>query len=229
MKDLMKKRYSKEKSCLAVMIVFMIGVLCVSTAGAVPWDETINGGGDAGDLPASAQVVSGSGALGSIIGEIAEDNDVDMYQIFITGGGIFSATTVGGSSIDTRLFLFDENGLGVYANDNYSGTSQSTLPSGPTTSGIYYLAIATYDNTPNAENGFLIFPLMAGSNVVGPSGVGGSSPIGSWTNDGYNSGTYTIALTGAEFVPDAPTSIPEPSTLILLASGLIGFIRFGKR
>jgi hypothetical protein len=33
----------------------------IASAGAQTWDETANGGGDAGDLPATAQVVSGSG------------------------------------------------------------------------------------------------------------------------------------------------------------------------
>jgi hypothetical protein len=32
----------------------------IASAGAQTWDETANGGGDAGDLPATAQVVSGS-------------------------------------------------------------------------------------------------------------------------------------------------------------------------
>lgn len=35
-------------------------VALTATAGAQTWDETANGGGDTGDLPGTAQVVSGN-------------------------------------------------------------------------------------------------------------------------------------------------------------------------
>ena len=70
-------------------------------------------------------------------------------------GDSFSATTVGGAGFDTQLFLFDDDGAGVargkVANDDSSGTFQSTLPTAPTPltnggtlsypPGVYYLAI----------------------------------------------------------------------------------------
>jgi hypothetical protein len=56
----------------------------IASAGAQIWDETANGGGDAGDLPATAQVVSGSGPLTAITGAISSSTrcgyvpDIDL-------------------------------------------------------------------------------------------------------------------------------------------------------
>jgi hypothetical protein len=89
----------------------------MASAGANTWDETADGGGDAGDLPATAQVVSGSGPLTAITGNLGA-SDVDMYQIIICDPLIFEATTVGGATFDTQLWLFDLNGNGVLHNDD---------------------------------------------------------------------------------------------------------------
>jgi hypothetical protein len=89
----------------------------IASAGAQTWDETANGGGDAGDLPATAQVVSGSGSLTAITGNLGA-SDVDMYQIIICDPLNFEATTVGGATFDTQLWLFDLNGNGVLHNDD---------------------------------------------------------------------------------------------------------------
>jgi hypothetical protein len=96
----------------------------IASAGAQTWDETANGGGDAGDLPATAQVVLGSGSLTAITGNLGA-SDVDMYQIIICDPLNFEATTVGGATFDTQLWLFDLNGNGVLHNDDD--------PVGPTT------------------------------------------------------------------------------------------------
>ena len=60
------------------------------------------------------------GPLTQITGTISSTTDRDMFEIFITGGGTFSATTVGtpGTVFDTQRYLFDSTGKGVYANDD---------------------------------------------------------------------------------------------------------------
>ena len=103
-------------------------------AGAIPWTEV----GDAGDLPATAQVPTGSGALSSIFGSIpsAGAADADMYRIHISTPLTFSATTVGtvglaGTQLEnTELFLFNAAGIGVYGRDDDPGTARTTLPAG---------------------------------------------------------------------------------------------------
>jgi hypothetical protein len=77
---------------------------------------------------------AGPGALTSISGTVSSGTDADMYQIFISSPGTFSATTVGtpGTLTDTQLFLFDASGFGVYANDDATTafTLRAHLPPG---------------------------------------------------------------------------------------------------
>ncbi|MFN4033817.1 MAG: hypothetical protein ACK4ME_09435, partial [Fimbriimonadales bacterium] len=77
--------------------------LCLS-AQAQTWYEQ----GDAGDLPETAQS-TGSGPIAEIQGSL-DANDVDMYAIYITDPANFSASTVGGATFDTQLWLFDADG-----------------------------------------------------------------------------------------------------------------------
>src|SRR5437016_4480378 len=57
-----------------------------SRAHAQTWNEA----GDAGDLPATAQVTTGAGALTSIHGNLASPSDVDMYCIHVPDpAGVF--------------------------------------------------------------------------------------------------------------------------------------------
>jgi hypothetical protein len=194
---------------VAALTVLVVGLLAFpAVALAVTWTEV----GDAGDLPSSAQVVTGEGPVTSISGTLSDANDEDMYALCLVGGKTFSARTHGSAVIDPQLFLFDAAGLGVYANDDDGPVlQQSALPAGhaltPTVPGIYYLAISAWNNDPVSSGG-RIFPDDPVSNnmAVGPTGPGGSSPISGWTNGGLAvsiaaGGGYTITLTGAEFVP----------------------------
>src|SRR5919201_1616449 len=53
------------------------------------------------------------------------------------------------------------------------------------------------------------------SGSIGPTGAGGGSPISGWTGlEGTSGrGTYTINVTGAEFV-SPPVAIPEAGTFL---------------
>jgi hypothetical protein len=173
----------------------------------------------------------GLGSLGSILGTIDRPTDVDMYLIYIDGGGTFSATTVGtgGSLADTALYLFDENGRGVYANDDAdNATKRSTLPAGgsltPVTAGFYYLAIAASGIAPiSSPTDNLIFPSFPFTGVFGPTGPGGGSAISDWRGTGAGTGSYTINLTGAQFAN------PEPGSLALVSCGLVVLFAHTRR
>ena len=206
----------------------LIALALTGTAHATSsWQEL----GEAGQTIPTAQVVEGSGQLDRISGDLG--GAADLYQIYITGGGDFSATTVGtgGSLFDSQLFLFDKNGFGIAGNDDAPGqwTLRSTLPAfnplTPVLAGVYYLGIAGYDYDPVSVSGE-IFPDWPFHSVSGPTGTGGANPLLTWSGFNFGYGTYNIDLTGAAFVP-AP--VPEPGTVILMGTGLIGIFMMRRK
>lgn len=85
-------------------------------------------------------------ALDSITGQLSNyqyANGVveDVYRINATAG--FSATTIGGTSLDTVLTLYDTLGNVVASNDDSGGTLQSTLAVDGLT-GEYLIGVSSY-------------------------------------------------------------------------------------
>jgi hypothetical protein len=159
--------------------------------------------GDAGDLPLIAQEPGPAGTLTSIEGASSSTGDRDMYKVCLRGGGTFSATTVDRAGFDTQLFLFDSQGLGVYANDDALGSLQSLLPAGhlltPQAAGVYYLAVTPFNWDPHSDTG----PIFPTGNVVGPTDTYGALPISGWSADDQLEGNaYTIALEGTRSCVD---------------------------
>jgi hypothetical protein len=166
--------------------------------------------GDAGDLPATAQDLTGAG-VDTINGTVADATDIDMYRVCVDGGGTFSASSVGGTSVDTQLFLFDPAGRGVYANDDQmEGVVQSLLPAGhgltPQSPGEYYLAVGAYNLDPLGADEPIFGP---GTGVVGPTGLGGGEPVSGWGGRPGGPGPYTLTLTGAQCAPPPDTTPPS--------------------
>lgn len=167
-------------------LVLMGLAASLGVAQAQLWTEV----GDAGDLPGTAQITVGSGALDFIGGFIgnnpaADGNDKDMYCIYIADPSLFSATTVGGSSLDTQLFLFNTGGFGVTFNDDHpgGGVLQSTIAGtflpGP---GHYYLAISRYDRDPVDATGAELWLDTPYDVERAPDGPGAGSPIFDWNS-----------------------------------------------
>ncbi|HEY9607212.1 MAG TPA: DVUA0089 family protein [Allocoleopsis sp.] len=192
-----------------------IGLQFGSKAGAIRVQASLSPGepfteiGDAGQLPATAQAAntqpSGT-ALSSISGRLSNQNDVDLFQIFLTGNQTFSATTVGstgsdfGGKLDTQLFLFNQDGTGIYVSNDVANGVESYLPSGrpltPAEPGLYYLGVSSFNNNPSSTAGAMFFPTFSGSES-GPYQP--KLPLSNWSNTGADSGSYTIHLTGAHF------------------------------
>lgn len=200
---------------LTVILAVWVGAVDPAM-GSVVWVEV----GDAGRLPTSAQVTTGAGDLISIIGNLDDDLDVDVFKISVAGGGVFSATTVGLSSVDTRLFLFDSAGIGVYANDDADVfTLQSELPAGnpltPILPGVYYLAVAGFDINPVSIAGRIFPEPLFPEELLGPTGPGGGAAVIDFEGAG-DFGSYTIDFTGAFPAESSPVAVPEPTLGVVL-------------
>ena len=209
-------------------------LLCLGSVSADTYTEV----GDAGHSIATAQLVAAGGTpLTAIIGGLGASQG-DMFGIYLTGGMTFSATTSASSSaynaFDTQLFLFDSAGIGVYANDDDDvAPPQSTLGASlaltPAASGLYYLAISGSGFLPFSPGGY-IFPVLGGlldqgltGDAVGPTGPGGASALSGWASVSGETGAYEIKLTGAEFSPSTTAPIPEPGSVLLMATALCSF------
>jgi hypothetical protein len=162
--------------------------------------------GDAGDLPVTAQDLSGEGVV-HIDGAFSDPSDVDMYRLCLAGGQTFSASTVDGTTVDTQLFLFASTGLGVYGNDDTGAALQSTLPAGhpltPQEPGVYYLAVGPFNRDPVSAGGVIFAPLGP---VFAPTEAGASEPVSGWAGRLSGDGPYRVTVTGAGCAPSDSTA-----------------------
>jgi uncharacterized Zn-binding protein involved in type VI secretion len=188
------------------------------------WDETDNGGGDAGDLPETAQSTIGD-PITKIRGTIGGANDVDVYAIYISDPSTFSATTIGGTTLDTALWLFDEDGKGVvYNDDNPDATTgtQSRIDNRTnciTQPGRYYLAVSIFTRRAAGCGEGLIWATTPVRGVRCPDGPESTSRVGSWSGSSTSTGRYIIFLTGVSGATagdptDCPPLPPREFTLI---------------
>ncbi|MFQ3611540.1 MAG: DVUA0089 family protein, partial [Fimbriimonadales bacterium] len=181
------------------------------------WDETANGGGDAGDTIETAQSTAGN-PINTIRGTIGAANDVDIYAITITDPSTFSATTIGGTSLDTALWLFDADGKGVLHNeddpDATSGT-QSRIDNRNfviTQPGTYYLAVSLFGRRAAGCDGGLIWNATPYRSIRTPDGPEATSRHGGWSGATSTTGGYRIFLTGvAGGTTGNPADCPPPA------------------
>jgi hypothetical protein len=187
------------KLCVALAVASAAGL--ASPALAQTWTET----GDAPELLSGAQFALGTGSMTQISGTIGAASDTDLYAFEICDFANFSATTVGQTTLDTQLFLFNSAGLGVTSNDDSQTTNQSTITAlNVTSNGLYYLAISAYNRDPVSSGG-LIFNPPAFTTEQGPNGPGAASPLSAWSGTTAVTGAYAIALTGSCFVDQSAT------------------------
>ena len=181
---------------------------------AQTWTEV----GDAGELVGTHQDTLGTGAMTTILGNLAVNTDaVDMYCIDIRDPLTFSATS---SSPSTPLWLFDLNGNGVTSQEGYYLTTPSKITgSFVQTAGIYYLAISMHDTLAYNSSSLDIWNNAPRSVETIPNGAGAPGPLASWSAFGavLGAGPYTITLTGTDY---GNCMVPEPGSVAFLA-GLV--------
>jgi hypothetical protein len=180
------------------------------------WDEFDNGGGDAGDLPETAQS-TGSDPITKIRGTIGGANDVDVYAIYISDPDAFSATTIGGTTLDTALWLFDEDGKGVVHNeDDPDATTgfQSRIDNRTnciTQPGRYYLAVSLSGRRAAGCSEGLIWATTPARGVRCPDGPESASRVAGWSGTSSSTGRYIIFLTGVSGATAGdPADCPPP-------------------
>ncbi len=210
----------------------LVGTLFLATA-SLP-GQTYTEIGDAGQTLGTAQAsgLTVGVTTVSIFGTIGSPTDADVFSIQVTTPMMFTATTVGGSTLDTALFLFNSLGMAIYTNDDASGTSlQSTLPSGASFTmslapGLYHIAISLSGNEPVNSNGQLLFLPYSGGDPTSVRGAAaGVNPATLANFNGLTSfpemGAYRIDL----------MAVPEPSAtaLYLAGAGAIGFLLRKRR
>ena len=184
------------------------------------WDETANGGGDAGDQIETSQK-TGSNPIPRIRGEINAANDVDIYAIYIEDPQNFSASTIGGTTLDTALWLFDADGKGVLHNeDNPDATTgtQSRIDNRGgqiTQPGVYYLAISLFGRRAAGCEDGLIWSSSSSfwRQIIAPNGAEPNSRLAGWTGTTSSTGRYIITLTGVRGEPTGtdPADCPPPT------------------
>lgn len=206
-----------KRTALAALLTSTL--LAAAPASALVWTEV-----GAGNSLATAEVTAGPGlpALDGITGFLASTNfvnvgpvyEIDLFKIRIADSAIFSASVVSPTVADTMLFLFDAQGRGVFANDDFDNLNPS-LPAGITSSnGDYFLGIAMAGT--GAVDGMSI-------DLFTPDGTpSAAGPLAGWlvntTNDELPY-SYSISLVGATVA-----AVPEPASALLLLLGIGGLV-----
>jgi hypothetical protein len=194
--------------------------LAAGNAQAAIWSET----GDAGQVVGGAQGTTGSGPLTAITGSLISADRVDMYLITITNPLLFSASTVGGATFDTQLFLFTTSGVGLSHSDDTATSTQSTLTGQFVPApGNYLLAISIYDRDPVSTSGAQLWNDTPYAVERAPDGPAAASPLANWGGGTGAGGAYSIGITGATF----STLVPAPGTVML--AGLAGLAMVTRR
>ena len=188
----------------------LIGLGVANLAAAVSLTETV----DAGEFLFNAGQSNNQAAgtiLDSINGNLTDigNPDIDLYQ-FQAAGGTFTASTVGGTTIDTQLFLFNASGIGLLASDNAdNNTFQSSISTNLTVGQIYYLGISSFGSNPQSLGGE-IFNIPA-FGQTSANGAGAAGALNSWSpNLVPEFGSYNIAVSGAQFVGSAANTAAVP-------------------
>jgi hypothetical protein len=172
--------------------------------------------GDAGDLRATANDF-GDSALTTIWGSFTDASDADVYRFCLADGGSFSASTVGATTLDTQMFLFDSQGYGIYANDDRNGSRGSTLPAqhrfSPSAGGEYFLAISSYNRDPQSSQGEIFQDnfnrFLYPDGVLDANGFGAAETLIGWNGRAPGGpGLYRITLTGTTACVPPDTTPP---------------------
>jgi hypothetical protein len=171
--------------------------------------------GDAGELRATANDM-GAGPLTEIEGSFTSGADADLYRLCLSDGASFSASTLGATTLDTQLFLFNSQGYGIYANDDSAGSRGSLLPArhrfSPRAGGEYFLGISAFNRDPQSSQGEIfqnnINRMTYPDSIIDANGFGAGQPLSGWAGRASGPpGVYGITLSGTTACDSTPPTI----------------------
>ncbi|MGD8393838.1 MAG: FlgD immunoglobulin-like domain containing protein [Candidatus Eiseniibacteriota bacterium] len=205
---------------VAALLRLALGVTlaaCVA-AGAAPastWVEI----GDAGDLPDDAQIPGGTGPFTAISGSLLAGGDADLYLIHVDDPVGFEATTCPDSDVDTQLWLFALDGLGITFDDDAPSCGVLSTITGAhvPAPGRYYLGCSAYDWDALDAAGDAIWLDEPYDTERPPDGPGAASPLAQWGDTAYEEGSYVITLAGVSWAVTSvdPVAVPAPVDCLL--------------
>ena len=196
------------------LTLFIFALAVAAPAPAAVYYESV----DAGALPFMAEDVLLAGPVDSLEGRIAHSFDTDLFRIRIDDPAAFSAraNVVAGYAPDPQLFLFDQWGRGIVANDNWLPSPLPQIPSGTLqgwSPGTYLLGVSPAGNDPLQLAGERIFPDVA-TGLTEPAELARFIPLFDWTRDpAAIGGTYAIELTGVSQSPTLPGDYNNDGTV----------------
>lgn len=155
-----------------------------------------------GSLPETARVPEGTGTLTTLSETLFADGTAQMFRIRICEPANFSASTIGGTDVDTQLYLFTEEGLGVAYSDEADDFGQSIITNQFTatlTPGDYFVAVSEWDTAALDAFGQRLWMDEPWDVERAPDGPGAANMVAGWETDFGEGGSYTITLTGACF------------------------------